>query len=338
MLEFVFLVVGLLILTVAIAAVLRGRAASKKARPAVTSGLLEPESPLIPSDSLRPGMVNALTGGEVNARDIRLTLLDLAVRGCLLITPVKTAAGQDSWQLHPASWPDQAALFDYERILLEDSFAHGAETLAELTSDPAKPLRRAQNALKEYTDAQHWFSTDPRRRHSKLGWIGALITVVGLLVVASMFIDWAATKDFRGVIGGLAIAAAGMLIASQGRARNPHTHEGLLARTEVEQLSSTLKALRPEEIAVASAGAEFSRLLPWAIGLGAETQLAKAVDDQLRRAATWGQQVDLQLHWFVPQADFPSVDVAQQITGELATVVNRKPNGNRPAHQVVGHG
>lgn len=336
MLELVFLVGGLLILAAAVAVVLMRRTPAENVQAAMRVGLLEPESPLMPPPELRPGMVNALTAGEVSTRDIKLTLLDLAVRGYLVITPATANSGRPSWLLQRTARPADAGLLGFETELL-DRVATGPVSLGELAKDPAKPLQAAQTALVDQIAQSNWFSTDARDRHSRWGWIGALIAVLGLLVTASMLIDWAATNDFRGVIGGVAIVAAGILLASRGRARSLHTPQGLLARTRTEQLKSAMQALRPEDIPVATAGAEFSRLLPWAIGFGTEQQLAEAVDDELRRAANWGRQTGLQLDWIVLESGRQPAETAQQISAELAAVVNRKTNGRGHAQRVVSH-
>ncbi len=337
--ELVFLVAGLLILAAAIAVVLVQRRPAENVQAAIRAGLLEPEEPLTPPADLRPGTAVALTSGEVSVRSIRLTLLDLAVRGYLMITPASTSSGRPTWQLQRTAKQADGALLDYERLLVDGSPSDGHVMLSDLTKDPAKPLEKAQTALRAQIDQQHWFVTDARARHSRWGWIGALVLVLGLLGTASMLIDWVATDDFRGVIGGLAVVAAGISLASLGRIRSQHTPDGMLARTRAEQLRSALQALRPEDIAVANAGAEFSRLLPWAIGFGTEDDLAKAVDQELRRAANWGRQTGLELNWFVtePQEVQSNADAAQQLCTELAAVVNRKTNGREHAQRVSSH-
>ena len=335
MLELVFLAAGLLARAAAIADVLAQRTPAEHAQAAIRVGLLEPESRLDPPADLRPGMLGALIDGEVSDRDLKLTLLDLAARGYLTITPTTTASGRSTWQLDRTVKPIDATLLGYEHALLTRPFENGSVLLNQLARDPAKPLEQARTAVSEEVRAKGWFLTDAKSRHSRWGWIGALVLVLGLLATAFMLIDWAATNDFRGVIGGLGVVAAGVLLASKGRARSSHTPAGVTALTHAEQLKSALHDLQPEEIAVVTAGAEFSRLLPWAIGFGAETKLATAVDDELQRAAKWGQHVELQLSWLTSEAGHQVDGDARKIATEVATVVNRKTNGRGHAQRVA---
>lgn len=337
MLELVFLIVGLAILAAAVTVVVVRRTPADKTQTAIRAGLLDTEPTLTPPAELRPGMIGVLADGDAGLRDIKVTLLDLATRGYLVITAADTPGGRPTWELARTSKPaDDPELLDYERILLDGPLRDGPASLNELHHHPDAPLETARTSLSDHIRALDWLTTDVREHHSRWGWIGALVLVLGLLATAFMLIDWVATKDFRGVIGGLGVIAAGVLLASNGRARSLFTPAGQIARAHAEQLRQELHDLRSEDIPVSAVSREFGRLLPWAIGFGSEDRLASTVDDELRRAANWGQDVRLQLGWFISGTGGPDEKTAHRVGSELARVVNRKMSSGR-AKRIISH-
>ncbi|MPN57108.1 hypothetical protein SDC9_204802 [bioreactor metagenome] len=59
------------------------------------------------------------------------------------------------------------------------------------------------------------------------------------------------------------------------------------------------------------------------------------MDDELQRAAKWGQHVELQLSWLTSEAGHQVDGDARKIATEVATVVNRKTNGRGHAQRVA---
>lgn len=326
--EVITLIGGAALLVAAILIVLMLRNQAKVTDPTPRPGLIEPEPGLVPPVGLRPGMLGALHDGEVSKRDIRLSLADLAARGYLELTTITDERGIASWQLRRTSKPADESLLGYERILIDDAFAavgtHTPVALSALAAQPGKPLLRAEEALTSQLHEQQWLAAEPRAHHSPWGWVGALMLVAGLLVTGYMLIDWLARSDFRGVLGGLFIVAAGVLLASKGRQHSVQTEAGQAQRIGAQHFGQRLSQLKVEDIDPAKSAAQFGQLLVWAAAFGRTDHLTRLMDEALRRTANWGHPIELQLDWLTPGHPTTS---AYQLGVELDAVVNRRTAG-----------
>lgn len=337
-LELPTMIVGLIVMTAAIIVVFTQRQRSQRDHPKPNPGLITPQRSGLPPAGMTPGMIGPLRDGEVEARDLRLTLVDLAARGLLSITPLVDEHGHSyDWVISRTARPLDATLHEFETILLTrpfepdtpDSPPRTSITLSGLATLDSQPMRSAEAALANQLRVNGWVTSDGR--HSPWGWIGALLLVAGLLLTAVMLIDWLATNDFRGVIGGLATVAAGVLLASRGRRQDAHTGAGADARAEVEAFREQLAELKPEDLPPATIAATFNLTLPWALAFGSQQHLARAVDEELRRSASWGRPAALDLAWY-QTGDSAS---AQDFTKRITALVNRRLSGGAPRRRLA---
>lgn len=326
------LIVGAVLLVGAIFVVLSLRPRPLKNDLRLRAGLLAPERSLEPPDGQTPGMIGALRDGAADARDARLTLIDLAARGYLRITALVDDNGQAyDWILRRTTKPVDAGLHTFEKLLVSDPFAavdaderpRTSITFSGLAALATQPLRRAERALTDHVHQQGWYSLQTRQRHSPWGWVGALIVVAGLLLTVAMMFDWLATGDFRGVIGGLLVVAAGILLTAQGRKPANQTAAGTAARAASNDFKDALDDLKAEDLHPEQTAHLFNRLLPWALALGVHDSLADAVDAEVSRTAAWGRYVELDLGWFqVDQSDGePS---ARQFANQVGALANNR--------------
>lgn len=327
MYELVTLVLGSLLLLGAVVVVVGMRQPSS-AGPSRPEGLLVPERTLDPPDQHRPATVSPLRDGQTDQRDVRLTLLDLASRGFLRITVLTDDQGRRyDWVLRRTAKPTDSSVHSFEELLLGVPFSGGERssiTMSGLAGMPSQPMTAAEHALADELRRFGWFSADGKTRHSPWGWIGALILLAGLLTTAYMLIDWLATGDFRGVIGGFFIGAAGVLLASRGRRHTPQTDAGALARKQADEFRETIDDLGADQIDPGNASELFSRLLPWAVAYGNHEKLAVVVDDVVRRTSSWGRAVDLDVSWFTTDREFGPVS-AGEIAAEASAFANQRP-------------
>ena len=178
-----------------------------------------------------------------------------------------------------------------------------------------------------------WVNSEGHHRSSPWGWVGALLLVAGLLLTASMLIDWLATNDLRGVIGGLSTGVAGVLLASLGRRRTMHTDAATEARSDADAFRDQIADLKAEDLPPTAIPEIFNRVLPWALAFGSDRQFAGTVDEALRRSANWGRPVDLDLAWYQIEGS-PS---AREFTGKVSAMVNRHPAGGAPRQRRAPH-
>lgn len=334
------MIVGLVLMTAAIIVVFTQRQRAHHDNPAPNPGLLQPAPTGLPPAGMTPGMVGPLRDGEVEARDLRLTLVDLAARGFLSITPLIDDHGHSyDWVVRRTSRPVDHSLHDFEKVLLTqpfepdspDSAPRSSITLSGLATLDSRPLLAAEAALLSELRDKGWLNADDHHNHSPWGWVGALLLVVGLLLTAFMLIDWLATNDFRGVIGGLATVAAGVLLASLGRRHVVHTDAGTKARADAAAFRDLLGDLKAEDLPPTTIATTFNQMLPWALAFGGQQHFARTVDEELRRSASWGRPARLDLAWY-PTDNSGS---AEDFTKRLAVLVNRRLSGSAPRRRLA---
>lgn len=346
MLELVTLMVGAAVLLGAALVMLsRRRRAEPEPRPQ-SLGLLETSEPLRRPDQLRPGMLGPLRDVDVRPRDLRISLIDLAARGYLQITAVTDAdATTADWLVQRSAKPVGEDLLEYEQILLGAPFVDATSvSLGALNTQRNGPLSVAAKKLTAELHNRGWFAADERLGNSKWGLAGAVVLVLGLLTTAYMLIDWLATGDFRGVVGGLLIVLAGILLASLGVRRGPLTDAGIQVRDQAVEFRRQLTELRPEHVPVGasaqagpgSGGQMMSELLPWAIAFGVGDHLAVVFDEEARRAANWGQRVDLTIDWFTIAGRGGPRD-ARELNRSMRDLVNLRPGNRHALHGLTRH-
>lgn len=302
--QLVVLILGIVALLAAIVVVL-GTRPEHTDEPVRAPGLIIPERTLTAPAQQTPGTVGPLLDGEVTERDLRLTLIDLAARGYLQITSLTDEQSRNyDWVLRRTDKPLDAELHRFEELLLTTSFTAERKslTLSGLTALATRPLASAEDALREHLHQQGWFSAESAPRHSPWGWVGALVLLLGLLLTAYELIEWLATNDFRGVVGGALVMAAGVLLASRGRRHQSQTDAAEQARDQLREYRDAMAEPTAEDLPPAELGELFNRLLPWAVALGIQDEFAARVDAVAQRAAGWGRPVILQLDWLVSPA------------------------------------
>ncbi len=126
----------------------------------------------VPPDNLRPGQLGTLVDFTANPLDVTATIVDLAVRGYLVIEEIPGEGGflhKPDWKLTKKKEPD-AELKDYEQKLLNGLFEDGNEVqLSDLRYTFHTKMEEVQGALLQDAIDHGWFVA--RRR--ALGHSGA---------------------------------------------------------------------------------------------------------------------------------------------------------------------
>ena len=117
--ELLSMIVGLAMMTAAVVIVFTQRRHAQDEYRPVNLGLLPPERSHQPPPELTPGMVGPLHKDEADVRDLRLTLVDLATRGYLIITPlIDENDSTYEWVIRRTPRPLDGSIRTFEQSLL----------------------------------------------------------------------------------------------------------------------------------------------------------------------------------------------------------------------------
>ena len=141
-----------------------------------------------PPAGIRPGQVGTLIDERANTLDVSATIVDLAVRGYLVIQeiPKHGLFGKPDWRLVRLD-ADAATLLSYERVLLEGLFRDGGEvTLSSLRTTFSQRLSKVEDSL--YVDAQQqgWFAVRPDKIRTRWRLLGFGLTLLGVIVTIAL--------------------------------------------------------------------------------------------------------------------------------------------------------
>ncbi len=220
------------------------------------------EADFVVDDAVRPGHVGTVADEHVDPVDIVGTLLDLAVRGHLLITQLpRESRGFADWTLTRKAGGDEPAPF--EKRLLEAVAPEGQSTkVSELAANVVPAVREVQSDLYEEIVERGWYKHRPDRVRSgwaSWGWIGIAAAAVAavLLVIFTTY----------GLLGlALLGLALGLLFVAQEMPARTESGAALLAG--LRALSVQLDTQPTNQL---PAGREYevvSRILPYAVVLG----------------------------------------------------------------------
>ncbi|MFV2172151.1 DUF2207 domain-containing protein [Actinomadura sp. LOL_016] len=240
-----------------------------------------------PPDGVRPGQIGTLIDEQADVIDVTATIVDLAVRGYLLIEEEdREATGRLDWTLRRLDRP-MVDLLPYERILLDalltarDGTARDAVKLSELGGTFATKLAQVRAAMYDDVVRQGWFARRPDTVRSRWTIAGLALTVLGIAgtVALALATEWA--------LAGLAVIIAGAALAYGGQYMPAKTARGstVLAHTigfraylERGELPEGGDLASPQRIAL------FSRFLPYAVVFDVVERWAATVEDAGERA------------------------------------------------------
>lgn len=161
-----------------------------------------------PPEDLRPGQIGTLVDEEAHTLDVSATIVDLAVRGYLVIEelPKRWFLGKADWRLIRQPL-ETDGLLSYERVLLNGLFEDGDQVeLSDLRKTFATRLQKVKDAL--YRDAvqRKWFLARPDAIRSR--WVGIGIAALLGGIGATVALAWFTTLGLLGiplVLGGLVV-------------------------------------------------------------------------------------------------------------------------------------
>jgi Predicted membrane protein (DUF2207) len=270
--------IGLLVLLLGGVAVLyttRGRDSRVVSRKAAEGDHTPVEgTAFTPPDGVRPGQVGTLIDEQADVVDVTATIVDLAVRGHLLIEELsRETYGRLDWQLRKLDRP-AGDLLPYERMLYEALFyGRDAVKLSELGGTFAGQLAAVRGALYEDVVRQGWFARRPdseRTRWTTAGMVLAAAGVIGTVALA-LFTELA--------LIGLAVIIAGAALAVGGQYMPAKTGRGAVVLAHTLGFRAHMFRDETPEAPAEDRVRLFSRYLPYAVVFDSVSRWAETVAD-----------------------------------------------------------
>jgi len=240
-----------------------------------------------PPDGVRPGQIGTLIDEQADVIDVTATIVDLAVRGYLLIEEEdKAVTGRLDWTLRRLDRP-VVDLLPYERTLLDalltapDGSPRDAVRLSELGGTFATKLAQVRSAMYDDVVKQGWFARRPDTVRSRWTVAGIILTLLGIAgtVALALTTEWA--------LAGLAVIIAGAALAYGGQYMPAKTARGSTVLAHTIGFRAFLeRGVIPEgeEMASRQRIALFSRFLPYAVVFDTVPKWAETVKDAGERA------------------------------------------------------
>jgi hypothetical protein len=222
---------------------------------------------------VRPGHIGTVADERVDPIDVTATLVDLAVRGHLVIVelPRESEFARTDWEIRRVDGPD--GLRPFEQKLLEGiATAPGSSVrVSELAGRVQESIGGVQNALYDEMVSNGWFERRPddtRNRWTQLA-LAALIISVIVTVVLAAFTTF-------GLVG-LALIALSLglvFVAQETPARTP---KGAALLGGLGELRSDLMSHPTNQLPPGGELREISEVLPYAIVLGGADRWLDAI-------------------------------------------------------------
>ncbi|WP_245667609.1 DUF2207 domain-containing protein [Actinomadura macra] len=251
-----------------------------------------------PPDGVRPGQIGTLIDEQADVIDVTATIVDLAVRGYLLIEEEDRAVtGRLDWTLRRLDRP-VVDLLPYERILLDallsnpDGSARDAVKLSALGGTFATRLAQVRSAMYDDVVKQGWFARRPDTVRSRWTIAGIALTVLGIAgtVALALTTEWA--------LAGLAVIIAGAALAYGGQYMPAKTARGATVLAHTIGFRAFLeRGALPEGDATRQRIALYSRFLPYAVVFDVVAKWSETVKDA-------GQQGADNLYWYEGPAEW----------------------------------
>jgi hypothetical protein len=212
---------------------------------------------------VRPGHVGTVADERVDPIDVTATLVDLAVRGHLVILelPRDSEFARTDWELRRVNGND--SLRPFEQQLLDGIAAPGSSVkVSELADRVQESIGGVQNALYDEMVSNGWFERRPddtRNRWTRLA-LAALIVSVVLTGVLAAFTTF-------GLVGlALIVVSLGLVFVAQEMPAR--TAKGAALLGGLGALRSDLVSHPTNQMLPGSELREISEVLPYAIVLG----------------------------------------------------------------------
>lgn len=223
---------------------------------------------------IRPGQVGTVADERVDAIDVTASLLDLAVRGHLLITelPRTSPHAPTDWKLTRMPGDDQD-LAPFEARLLDAVAPVGAEgTLVSRISGPVgENIGEVQDALYDEMVSNGWYERRPDNTRNTWNTAAMIFLVLAIVATGALV----AFTSF-GLLG-LVLIALALGLAFVAQEMPARTAKGSALLAGLQALSGQLQTQPTDQMPPHRELQELSEVLPYAIVLGGRDRWLDAI-------------------------------------------------------------
>jgi uncharacterized protein (TIGR04222 family) len=259
-----------------------------------------------PPDDMRPGQMGTLVDERANTLDVSATIVDLAVRGYLMIQEIPKEGwfGKPDWTLIRLEKPEDE-LVTYEQRLLHGLFRDGTEvTISDLKNTFATRLEGVEESM--YVDAvdRGWFRVRPDKVRETWTLRGVLLLLLGIAVTAALAI-W----THLGLLG-IPVVVAAILMLVGARRMPARTARGTAMLRRVRGFRRVIETAETNMARWAEQEQVFTRFLPFAVVFGCTDRWARAFE-------SIGVQPDTS--WYVSPRPFVLHEFGEAMDGFTVT-------------------
>lgn len=262
---------------------------------------------------IRPGHVGTVVDERVDPVDITASLLDLAVRGHVLITelPHTSKYARADWRLTRTD-ADESDLRPFEKALLDAVAPAGADgtLVSELGPRVSEAIGSVQSELYDEMVDNGWFQRRPDATRNT--WTRAALS--GLIAAVVITAVLAAFTEF-GLVG-LALIILGLGLIFVGQEMPARTAQGSALLAGLGALRSDLLSTPTDRMPPGRELSELSEVLPYAVVLGG----AERWIDAIVAADDDDTPDSFDLSWYHGPEDWHLADLPNSLRNFVTTV------------------
>jgi len=247
-----------------------------------------------PPENLTPAEIGALVDESLDPRDLTATIVDLAIRGHLVIRTEEESrllglVRRDETVFERAATPPADELRPHESAVLTGLFQNGSRVeLSELRGKFYTRIPAVRESLFERLVAAGYFAASPaavRQQWTGFGFLAGILTLLA-------GVAWAGARGgiwpHSAVVPAVAAAATLGLFAAFAPAMPRRTKSGVRMRSWALGFEEFVERVEKDRLERLDPRTVFERLLPYAMALGVSARFAEKFEGIYdERPPTW---------------------------------------------------
>lgn len=229
-----------------------------------------------PPGGIRPGMAALVLDGSVKSPAVAATIVDLAVRGGLVIEEVPGTGWlrkkRGDWRIRRTD-RDLGTLEPYEEEILRGLFGGADEVLlSSRRADAAARFVQVRKTMGTASVERGWYAVDPARL--RVRWTAAGIGIAALCALVAWFVIRGTSFGWLGV----AVAIVGVTAWKWYARTTPRTAAGTAMCRRLRGYRTVIKTADQHLAQWAEQENVFPSVLPYAIAFGLTTEWIEAFE------------------------------------------------------------